>query len=444
MAAPTKTLTRTLFGAAGSLFLFACAGPSCGSASAHGSDAAADAAPTDAGRRDAGRLDPQTDSALPESKCVENLEGWTALPPFNPTCQLLLARAAEVQAIAPPLVPCNNGQPQCRELALPNEPNTSRPNFASFVVEPEGDTFLLSYSNSASSTLCRRTLRISPANTEVVRGALQRDYLGCANLSPAGADLALNRSLSNTDGGEPRVALLSWDTAALSLNLQTRAEFGSSLPSQSTLYTFEPSQGVYDIIDIPSKTLTKTISPPTTIRQFYPYFAVAGDLWGTAVYGQLGKGEAWRLDGTGVWSPMIQKAGVHIFAPRSDGQTLFWVEGSGNEADLYPQPKLEIWAAPLTKSPATLNATKRKLVDISGYGYAVEGAAHGGFFGINLGVSDLIVVRGSDGASQRIHLEGGWGAPSVAYVDATQIWFGHGASPASGTSFARIALDPWP
>jgi hypothetical protein len=263
-------------------------------------------------------------------------------------------------------------------------------------------------------------------------------------VNAAADDLLLTRSKSDTPPRSAALGLGAWSSGAFPAEIPTTGQFPAALQSGNFAYAFVPSQGVYDIIDIPSKTLTKTISPPTTIRQFYPYFAVAGDLWGTAVYGQLGKGEAWRLDGTGVWSPMIQKAGVHIFAPRSDGQTLFWVEGSGNEADLYPQPKLEIWAAPLTKSPATLNATKRKLVDISGYGYALEGAAHGGFFGINLGVSDLIVVRGSDGASQRIHLEGGWGAPSVAYVDATQIWFGHGASPASGTSFARIALDPWP
>ena len=437
------TLPLALFGAGGSLLLFACAVPSCGSDASQPSDAGIGDASRDVGHRDASRDAAVGDSGSAPSACGRHPR-WQAVTAFTTNCAAQVAPTALLGEIASSLRPCNNGQAKCMELALPNEAGTLRPKFFAYPVGPEASNFLLTYASDPDAANCSRTLLVAAAGDFAVAGAIEMENTYCATVNAAADDLLLTRSKSDTPPRSAALGLGAWSSGAFPVEIPTTGQFPAALQSGNFAYAFVPSQGVYDIIDIPSKTLTKTVSPPPTIRQFYPSFAVAGDLWGTAVYGQLGKGEAWRLDGTGTWSPMIQKAGVHIFAPRSDGQTLFWVEGSGNETDLYPQPKLEIWAAPLTKSPATLNATKRKLVDISAYGYALEGAAHGGFFGINLGVSDLIVVRGSDGASQRIHLEGGWGAPSVAYLDATQVWFGHGASPASGTSFARIALDPWP
>jgi hypothetical protein len=84
------------------------------------------------------------------------------------------------------------------------------------------------------------------------------------------------------------------------------------------------------------------------------------------------------------------------------------------------------------------------VLDISGAKSAMDGAAHAGYFVVNLGNAGIAIVRGRDGATQRYTLGGDWGYFLPAYVDETQIWFEHAATRAQSAGVARLALDPWP
>jgi hypothetical protein len=179
-------------------------------------------------------------------------------------------------------------------------------------------------------------------------------------------------------------------------------------------------------------------------------FAVAGDLW---VHGwddyPTGQGTYWRISRDG-YVPMLNKAGVHIFEAATDGTTLFWVEV---EVGTMPKPRTEIWKAPFSKDPAAVRASARKVLDITGAPLLPEvetfsTPAHAGFYALPVSETEMVVVRGSDGATQRVTipagLPGDWGRLTVAYVDATQIWFAHGGNTAFDVGVARIELNPWP
>jgi hypothetical protein len=374
------------------------------------------------------------------------VDGWTAVQPFTRTCKIAVAEPSLWPSLRPTVAPCNNGQAKCTELVLERMSDGRPAQFRSYPMESEASGFVLDIADSRVET-CRRSLYLQPEGDQLaVHGGVAVDRTEECFAIPVEGNGRNAVTLTQTAGAArgPEVAVRNWDSPSFDLSMAVTPGFPRAFRSGSTLFPYESSPASYDVVDEPTKRLVKSTAPPVVINQFLPDLSVAGELWGTAGYGQFGRSETWRLDGTGAWSALIQRKGAHIFAPRTDGTTIFWVEGSGNDADFYPQPKLEVWTAPFTTSQATLDATKRKLLDVSGYGYANSAAAHAGYYTVNLGTYDLLVIR-ADGASQKVHLDGGWAVYLPAYVDATQVWFTHGSEPtASGTSFARIALDLWP
>jgi hypothetical protein len=158
----------------------------------------------------------------------------------------------------------------------------------------------------------------------------------------------------------------------------------------------------------------------------------------------IGKGELWRTDVMGNRNVILQKASVHIFAPSTDGTTVFWIEASGNEADLLDQPKVEVWAGPFSKDGAVTRAGARRLLDVSGVKNSLRSTARNGFYFVNLGFDEFLVIRGRDGEFQRVQLLGGWGYVTPAYVGEKFVWFNHGALNPLENSVARMGLDPWP
>ena len=393
--------------------------------------------PKDAGREAA------SDAGAPGT-CSQR-SGWLPISGFEARCPVSVAPSELLAEIAPSMRPCNNGQAKCTELAIEKLPGDGYPTLFAFPVAPAEDAFSLMYFPDSSARECMRTIVIKPAPDGgfSVGGAVERQRAFCADINAGTSRLVLSKNKLTGVPGDPLIGVASWSDGHFD-SVPVTSQFPSVLASGANAFAYESAYGTYDIVDLGTKRLVKTTAPPLVINQFLPDLSVAGELWGTAGYGQYGKAETWRLDATGAWSALIQRKGAHIFAPRTDGTTIFWVEGSGNDADFYPQPKLEVWAAPFTTSQATLDATKRKLLDVSGYGYANAAAAHAGYYTVNIGTYDLLVIR-ADGASQKVHLDGGWAVYLPAYVDATQVWFTHGSEPtASGTSFARIALDPWP
>jgi|GEM_PF-3498252 len=409
----------------------------------------------DADVRDARAKDAKVDAVVPRGDagpmtCTYGA-GWKVAAPFRPDCRIAIAPPELWNQLQPPMQPCNNGQPRCTELVFPNQVGMLRQALYVSPIEPGAATFLLGAATDPTSKTCTRLLNLrAEGDHVVVAGAAEAEQAtACGNGTPTTSNLIVQNTKLGTPEQKGALAIYDWTTGNSVFETAVSAEFPEVVRTGSKIYPFDTFQSSYELLDIATKAVTKLNPPPLTIQQFLPSFAVDGDLWGDATYGEFGKSEVWRMDPSGAWSAMIQKRGVHIVGERSDGQTLFWVEASGNETAIFPQPKREIWSAPLSKSMETINATKRKLADVSGLGRQYQNTkfavAHAGYYALEVGEEDFVVVRGSDGAVQKIHVVNGWAGVEPAYVDATQIWFGHTADVTkSKPSFARIALDPWP
>lgn len=440
---PSRAIVASSLAFGGALFAFVNCGPDDGTGTFPIRDAAppkdvtvdaADAADARVTRVDAG-------PPVTSNGCTLH-DGWQVAHPFSPVCLFEVAGPGRAGATKVPLTACSTGQSKCSEIRIPREPNST---YGAYPMEPGSDAFLWYLDGIGGAVTCRQAMIVRPSVSDYTIDAAISGNLaaGCqAVTNVAGDKFSLSRSV--IPGGErPHVALLEFD-GRTALETQITAEFATTKRSGDTLFSYERYTNTYDILDVPTGAFIKT-ARPTVIREFDPDFAYAESLWGTAFYGEFGKLEAWRLDRNGDFSPVVQKPGTHIFSTRTDGQTIFWVEGSGNEADYFPQPKLEIWGAPYSKSAAEIQSKKRRLVDLSGtFGEARRAIANKGYYAVNAGDNDIIVVRASDGAFQRVPLDSTWGVARPLFVDAGQVWFDHGSLIGTNNSIARITLDPWP
>lgn len=439
---PGTRFSLALLGAGGSLFLAL----SCQTDASPNGSPVVDSGAYDAGRpaRDASAVRDAGEPTDGGGNGCPLHAGWSVAHPFQSTCTVQLAPPERLAEAALPLRPCNNGQANCQELGIPPSLTRGIPD-VQFV--PEGDSFFLIFDDAEGTNNCRQAHSVRPtANGYVLGGASAINLFGnCgARGNPASPDIAFTADQKADRGRSASVILTPWTSYSPILDLPVGTEFTSARRSGNTLYAYEESPTMHQIIDIPSKRIVATVRPPASLYNFIARFAFDGDLWATNDFGLYNKSEYWRLDPSGTYSPMLRKQGAHIFGARTDGTTLFWIEASGNEADFFPQPKIEIWSAPFSKNAATIQATKRLLRDISGVEDARDAIAHDGFYAVKAGEKRVIVVRARDGAEQRISLDGEWGGAEPAFVNATQVWFQHGAINPRNGGVARVMLQPWP
>jgi hypothetical protein len=440
---PWRAIVASSLAFGGALFAFVNCGPDDGTGTFPIRDAAppkdvtvdaADAADARVTRVDAG-------PPVTSNGCTLH-DGWQIVHPFSPVCLFEVAGPERASVTKVPLRPCATGQAKCDEIPIPREPNSS---YSTYPMEPGANGFVWMLDGIGGESSCRQSMLVEPTTGDYqVGAAISGNFArGCRAIANyAGDKFSLTRSVTPT-GERPLVSLVDFN-GSTAFETQIAAEFATTKRSGETLFSYERYINTYDILDVPTGEFIKT-ARPTVIREFDPDFAYAESLWGTAFYGEFGKLEAWRLDRNGDFSPVVQKPGTHIFSTRTDGQTIFWVEGSGNEVDYFPQPKLEIWGAPYSKSAAEIQSKKRRLVDLSGtFGEARRAIANKGYYAVNAGDNDIIVVRASDGAFQRVPLDSTWGGPTPLFVDGTQVWFNHGSLIGTNNSIARITLDPWP
>ncbi len=240
------------------------------------------------------------------------IDGWTAVQPFTRTCKIAVAEPSLWPSLRPTVAPCNNGQAKCTELVLERMSDGRPAQFRSYPMESEASGFVLDIDDPRVGT-CRRSLYLQPEGASLaVRGGVTVDRTPtCAPVHVGGngkSVLTLNRRPD--EGLAPAVALSAWGATAREFTVDVTAAFPLGYRSGSTLFPYVASTGTYDVVDEPTKRLVKTTAPPQVINQFLPDLSVAGELWGTAGYGQFGKSETWRLDATGAWSALIQRKGV--------------------------------------------------------------------------------------------------------------------------------------
>jgi hypothetical protein len=373
--------------------------------------------------------------------------GWQQAHPFHPLCTLQLAPRDEWSSLALPMRTCNNGQARCAEVVVPLRPPKVVQDYGVDVMGTEDNGFMLTYNGNVNEPSCRTVMRIVPSAVAfAVEGVAEMNTNGYCRAIPeyGNADLLLTTINNRVDTRAYQVLLTPWAQYSPFASAVVANAYGNSYHSRDTIFNFDDSRAQVDIVDIPASSLLRSSRYPPSLREWNPTFPIQDELWGIANFGELGKSELWRVDRSGKFTAIRQKTGVHIFAPHADGSMLYWSEGSGNNAALFPQPKVEIWAATFSKDPNVVSQTAHRLVDVSGLGDLRNSVAHNGFYASNLGTYEIIVVRGRDGAVQRIPLIGGWGAARAYFVDEHQVWFDHGAPNGRNSGVARIMLDPWP
>lgn len=211
------------------------------------------------------------------------------------------------------------------------------------------------------------------------------------------------------------------------------------------MYVFDTVQGLTEARDATTGDLVGSGRVPSDFASVEERFAVAGDLWFEVGPNTTGHIELWRVNDKGEYSLMLQKQGVDLYGSWTDGQTLFWVEHT-NQGPNATWDRVELWMAPFSKEPSALRAQARRVVDLTASGQASKSVAHAGYFALRVAPHEVLVVRGRDGAMQRVPIADPWSHVDPVYVDETQLWFlnpVHGlvGSPAS---IGRIALNPWP
>jgi hypothetical protein len=416
---------------------------------------AADGGVLDATRKDAGIRDTSVGEAdlgdvvdtRPAVLGCTPRAGWTTVNPLRPSCAMQMAPPSEWAAAALPMLPCPNGQVNCTQMAIPLKAGGGIVDFTAPPVGSETNAFTLRYNGDQNLTFeaCRTSLNILPnPSGYTITGATQINYNSLCQAVPADAngDFAIVGTLADKLGIVAEVQLTPWDAYRPTVTRKPQQQFGLPFRTGNKLFMMDYN---VEVIDIPTGALKSNIPVPPGTQQWAPEFAALGSIWGTALYGTLGKGEIWRIGADGVAVAMRQDPNVHMFAIATDGTTLFWAQGSGNEASWQNQPKFELWAATASTDPAIVASTARRLADVSRpSGNTLHGAAHNGYYAVDVGLYEVAVVRGRDGALQRIPLIGGWASPVPAYADEHQVWFGHPALRPTEAGFARIQLAAWP
>jgi hypothetical protein len=425
-----------------------CSGPNSGEPStADSAPASVDGGKDDASRHDAALSDAKVPEAAdlgpPILGCTPR-PGWNIINPLRLSCAAQMAPPEAWAAAALPMVPCQNGQVGCTQLVIPILKGSGQAAFFERKVGAETDAFEISYYGDSAFQGCRTALRILPNSYSYsLSGAVEVNTSGLCQAIPVEQNgmLAFSGTKADFPPLKSRTVLTPWSKFAPIVEVEPLQGFTLPYRTRDKLFLFDYN---LEIIDIPTGRIQSNVPVPPKTGEWFPEFAALGSVWGTALFGVLGKGEIWQINAQGQSIAMRQDPNVHMFALATDGTTLFWAQGSGNNTSWQDQPKIELWAATASTDPAVVTRTARRLADVSGGGNVLRGAAHGGYYLVNVGNREFAVVRARDGALQRITLAGDWSSIYPTYVDATQAWFGHAARIGASPGVARVKLAPWP
>jgi hypothetical protein len=170
------------------------------------------------------------------------------------------------------------------------------------------------------------------------------------------------------------------------------------------------------------------------------------DVFAKSNYGNGGWAEEYFIATDGTAYVFRAKANTQVDNFACDGTNLYWTEGYGGAAGADDQPTQEVWSAPYTADPTTLDTTATKLADISTGGTVIYAVAFNGFYAVSRGFNGATVIRGSDGSKQQMLPGPGRQYGTLTYVSANELWaiMANGSGSISGIAFQRQLLAAWP
>jgi hypothetical protein len=176
-------------------------------------------------------------------------------------------------------------------------------------------------------------------------------------------------------------------------------------------------------------------------------FVQGDDVYADSEYGTSGWEQMYRVDPDGTPVLYRGKNGRHISAMTSDGSTLYWCESYGSTDPNAPPTTTEVWAAPYTNDPATLDATAHLVASIPpGRGQPGEAVAYGGLYAVYVAgtTTTIDVVRLSDGAVRAIVPDAGEWYTRPVFVSSSELWaVVSAANGPQNIALRRIPLGSW-
>lgn len=179
------------------------------------------------------------------------------------------------------------------------------------------------------------------------------------------------------------------------------------------------------------------LSPATGFPALLMDFVEGDDVFALSEHGTTGYGQEWRIDPDGTPVVVRAKDGRHMCTFATDGTTLFWTEIFGS-TDFFATMTREVWAAPYSTDPATLDASAKRVAAIPDGHISPRAIAYGGIYAVESVANglDVFVVRLSDGATQTV--SDALGFQDLVYVSDTELW----ATTGAGT-LRRYSLATW-
>lgn len=187
---------------------------------------------------------------------------------------------------------------------------------------------------------------------------------------------------------------------------------------------------------------------------------VGDDVYAFNIYGTDGWSRVVRVNADGTTTPFRSAAQRHVSGFRAGAGWAAWLEtfGDSNPQNLA-QPNAELWAAPYTNDPTTLNTNAKKIADVPGVGIAYLGPQYAdGYYAVRGSLTGMdfpivYVVRVSDGVLKKIDVDALVGPDaskpfyfsSLAGVSEREvIGILHHRNGIPSFGVARIQLGPWP
>lgn len=374
--------------------------------------------------------------------------GWSVVPTEGPACTVLVPDDVHVRIPNPKWIPCTNGRAGCQELerigpVIPR-PNPSR---ATVIGRATGKLQLaLEWEREVGACMRSVIVDLSNMNAPNVLGAW--DGTGVA---PDGNGYCLGQMFPSTGDtglifGRPKSTsfAVGTDLSMQKIIAKAHPEDGfHAYASEAVFATSIATAGLVFRMPFGSNQAV-TVRTPAGVSALILEGVEGGDVFARSNYGTDNWMQWYRADADGQARLMLSRPSAHVSHLRSDGAHLYWIEGSGNPGNFWPQPKMEAWSATYSSDLDAVRASARRLADVSGTLNRVEeAAAFNGFYAYTGSAPTVIAVREQDGAVQVVDVGPNRGAAVPLYITSTEVWVHYFSGP-TAAGIARIQLAPWP
>lgn len=376
--------------------------------------------------------------------------GWRVVPTEGPGCTVLAPDDVHARVTNPMWIACTNGRAGCQELermgpAIPR-PNPLRASFLGRALDKK--QLVLEWERAVSSKYgpCLRSVVIDLANVEAPEvlaawdgTSVASDGLCLGQLVPSTGQTGLIFSRNTTTS-----IAMGADLSMQKISAKSHIEDGNHGRATPSLLATR-NAGVGKVFRMPfGSNQAITVPTPAGVSALVLDMVEGNDAFAMSEYGTANWMQWYRADADGQARLVLARPTAHVFHLRSDGTSLFWLEGSGNPGNFWPQPKVEVWTGTYSPDLDAIRNSAHLVKDVSGtQTRVVEAIAFGGFYAFAGVVEFVEVVRGSDGATQTINIGPNRRMVAPLYVSSTEVWV-HYFVDANTTGIERIRLAAWP